>query len=111
MKKVLIGLVLIASGIVFAGDVVSPVVGNRQDRIIDESKAGVNVIASGNASLTVSSISASTVTATTVVATGIKIGTQTGFTGVVTNKMSNYTNLIWIGGGTVTNVTLVGAMP
>lgn len=42
---------------------------------------------------------------------GLNIGAQAGWTGVITNKMSSYTNLVWVGAGIVTNVTLVGALP
>lgn len=47
----------------------------------------------------------------TVYCASVQIGAQAGWTGVVTNKMSNYTNLTWVGGGIITNVTLVGALP
>jgi hypothetical protein len=37
--------------------------------------------------------------------------TQSGYTYVVTNKMVNYTNFLWIGAGIITNVTMEGALP
>ena len=53
-----------------------------------------------------------TVTATTSVsAPSYIVGAQTGWTGVITNKMSSYTNFVWVGAGIVTNVTLEGALP
>jgi hypothetical protein len=39
------------------------------------------------------------------------VGVQPGWTGVITNKMDNYTNLTWVGYGVITNVTLIGALP
>lgn len=56
-------------------------------------------------------ISASTATIATNVVTVMKVGSQTGWTGVITNKMSNYTNLTYVGAGIVTNMTLIGALP
>lgn len=67
--------------------------------------------------LTVNKITVNTQTVATAIATDLKvngditIGAQNGFTGVVTNKMSGYTNFLWIGEGVVTNVTLTGALP
>lgn len=52
-----------------------------------------------------------TVTGTTTLNGAVKVGAQTGWTGVITNKMSAYTNLTWVGNGVITNVTLIGALP
>jgi hypothetical protein len=50
-----------------------------------------------------------TVTAAINVGTGIAIGAQSGWTGVITNNGTGVTNYTWVGKGIVTNVTYLGA--
>ena len=71
MKKVLIGLAVIASGIVMAGDQISPVVGNRQDRVIDELQINMNKLANSNGVMVVSKVTAVTNAVTTLAVSGV----------------------------------------
>lgn len=75
MKKMIIAIaILIGASIVQAGDQVVPVVGNRQDRIIEELQDNMNRIANSNGTIVVSSLTASTGTIASIVSSGTVTG-------------------------------------
>ena len=111
MKKLItFGLFIATAGILIAGDQISPVVGNRQDRIIDELQINMNKLANSNGVMVVSKVTAVTNAVTTLAVSGV--ATLTGVpafnaqlvaNGTLTNGPSNLlpagttsTNGVWI---------------
>lgn len=115
MNKWIIGAaVLLSAGIILADEIIvdhasgrSPAVGPIQ---FVSSGTGTNTVLKVN-SVQSTNVSSTVINATTVNCTTLKAGTQTAFTGVITNKMDNYTNLVAVYSGVITNVTLIGALP
>lgn len=112
MKKVIVSLMAVIVPLVVCAEVLVDYSAGQSPKIgpAKIETSGTNTVLSVN-SVVATNATVTTVNATTVNVTTLKAGTSTAFTGVITNKMSNYTNLVAVYSGVITNVTLVGALP